>query len=105
MYRPSPVSAKDVMRPMQLARALVLDVGRAGLGMARAAEAASLVGDATYRLWRLYMAASARSFSLGDIGVVQMLLARPDACGSCSLPTTRHDIYRSGADRPDAKGV
>ena len=64
---------------------------------ARAPEAASLVGDATYRLWRLYMAASAQSFSDGRIGIVQMLLARPDACGSCSLPSTRHDIYRSGA--------
>jgi cyclopropane-fatty-acyl-phospholipid synthase len=40
-------------------------------------EAAALVGEGTYRLWRLYLAASARGFASGRLGVVQMLLAKP----------------------------
>jgi cyclopropane-fatty-acyl-phospholipid synthase len=41
------------------------------------AEAAALIGEATYRVWRLYLAASARGFATGRLGVVQMLLAKP----------------------------
>lgn len=56
-------------------------------------EAVALVGDATYRVWRLYMAASAHAFAAGRIGVVQTLLARPNGDGRCCLPPTRADLY------------
>ena len=42
-------------------------------------EAMALVGNHTYRVWRLYMAASARAFSCAAINVIQTLLAKPDA--------------------------
>lgn len=58
-----------------------------------APSAASLVGDATVRTWRLYMAASAHAFATGRIGIVQVLLARPDDAGHCPLPRTRADLY------------
>jgi cyclopropane-fatty-acyl-phospholipid synthase len=57
------------------------------------AEAKALVGDATYRVWRLYMAASAHGFNTGRIGVIQTLLAKPDARGAVNLPRTRADLY------------
>lgn len=59
---------------------------------ARRADAVALVGDATYRVWRLYMAVSAHAFTTGRIGVAQTLLAKPDADGRCSLPPTRDDL-------------
>lgn len=57
------------------------------------ARARSLVGDATYNTWRLYMAGSARGFAVGRMGVVQMLLAKRDARGTVKAPATRDDIY------------
>ena len=51
-----------------------------------------LVGERTYRIWRLYMAGSARGFATGRLGVVQTLLAKPDA-GVSGLPLTRADLY------------
>ena len=59
----------------------------------RAKEARALVGDARYRVWRLYMAASAHAFATARIGVVQMLLARADYTGCCAIPRTRADVY------------
>jgi cyclopropane-fatty-acyl-phospholipid synthase len=61
------------------------------------AEAARLVGEPTYRVWRLYMAASAHGFASGQIGIVQTLLHKPDG-GSTRLPLTRADLYRSASD-------
>lgn len=57
-------------------------------------RAAELVGEATYRVWRLYMAASAHGFATARIGVVQSLLAKPDWTGCSHLPLTRADLYR-----------
>ncbi len=57
----------------------------------RAARAA--VGDASFRVWRLYMAACAHAFATAQIGLAQVLLARPDESGGCTLPATRADIY------------
>lgn len=57
------------------------------------AEAARLVGEATYRVWRLYLAGSARAFATGRLGVVQALLARPDPDGRVAVPATRADLY------------
>jgi cyclopropane-fatty-acyl-phospholipid synthase len=57
-------------------------------------EAQALVGDVTYRVWRLYMAAAAYGFRIGRIGIVQSLLAKPGAHGAVRLPRTRADLYR-----------
>jgi cyclopropane-fatty-acyl-phospholipid synthase len=67
---------------------------------ARRSEAAALVGWRTYRLWRLYMAASAHGFATGRVGLIQALLARPDRDGSHALPLTRRDLYRDGPEGP-----
>lgn len=57
-------------------------------------EAVELVGGPTYRIWRLYMAASARAFTSDTIGIVQTLLAKPDVSGRVTLPPTRGDLYQ-----------
>jgi cyclopropane-fatty-acyl-phospholipid synthase len=57
------------------------------------AAAARLVGEEAFRVWRLYMAASAHSFASGRIAVLQTLLAKPDAEGRAGLPLTRRDLY------------
>ena len=57
------------------------------------AQARELVGDVTYRVWRLYMAASAHGFRVGRIGIIQSLLAKRDADGRASVPRTRADLY------------
>ena len=60
---------------------------------ARHAEAADLVGEETYRVWRLYMAASARGFTRGDIGLIQALFSKPHPDGRSEIPATRADLY------------
>jgi len=60
---------------------------------AKSAEARELVGDHTYRVWRLYMSASANAFTKAAINIVQTLLAKPDANGKSNIPLTREDIY------------
>src|SRR5207253_2413139 len=56
-------------------------------------DAISLVGNHTYQIWRLYMAASANAFATAGINVIQTLLAKPDTAGRSNLPLTRYDIY------------
>jgi cyclopropane-fatty-acyl-phospholipid synthase len=56
-------------------------------------EALRLAGDATYRVWRLYMSASAHQFATGRINVEQLLLAKPLKSGASRLPLTRDDLY------------
>jgi len=58
----------------------------------RQAEAVAISDEATYRTWRLYMAASAHSFECGNISVNQTLLSKPLG-GNSSLPLTRADLY------------
>ena len=60
---------------------------------ANAEAAIEMVGNETYRIWRLNMGAAADAFSGGRIGLVQALLARADGAGAVSLPWTRADIY------------
>jgi cyclopropane-fatty-acyl-phospholipid synthase len=55
-------------------------------------RALALVGARVFRIWRLYMTASAHAFTTGSINVVQTLLARPDAAGAVPLPLTRNDV-------------
>jgi cyclopropane-fatty-acyl-phospholipid synthase len=57
------------------------------------AEAVRLAGEATYRVWRLYMSAAAHQFARGRINVEQLLLAKPDAVGRSGVPLTRGDLY------------
>jgi cyclopropane-fatty-acyl-phospholipid synthase len=51
------------------------------------------VSEAVYRVWRLYMTASALAFESGEIGVYQILAARR-AGGRFPVPLTRQDLYR-----------
>ena len=52
------------------------------------------VNEATYRIWRLYMAACALEFESGEIGVYQ-ILASKIAGGATILPLTRQHLYPS----------
>jgi len=56
-------------------------------------EALRFVDEATYRLWRLYLAGSAHGFRRGQLAVYQTLLARLDSSGQSNLPLTRGDWY------------
>jgi len=58
----------------------------------QADEARRITNEATYRTWRLYMAASEHRFRSGRLNVYQVLLARPDDMESC-VPTTRAEWY------------
>jgi len=51
------------------------------------------VNEATYRVWRLYMAACALEFEAGPIGIYQ-ILAGKRAAGKLPLPLTRRYMYR-----------
>lgn len=57
--------------------------------------AIALVGEPTFRVWRLYMAACAVEFEAGGTGIYQILASRRDR-GAWPVPLTRADIYRSG---------
>jgi cyclopropane-fatty-acyl-phospholipid synthase len=59
----------------------------------KAEDVKSLVGDHTFRVWRLYMAASANAFSTAAINIVQTVLAKPDTRGKSNIPLTREDLY------------
>jgi cyclopropane-fatty-acyl-phospholipid synthase len=56
-------------------------------------EAIENVGDATYRVWRLYMTASMHGFATARLNVLQTLLAKPEN-GRANVPLTREDLYR-----------
>ena len=56
-------------------------------------EAVAIVGDATYRVWRLYMTASKHGFATGRLNVLQTLLAKPDN-GRTNCPDARR-LYRA----------
>jgi len=56
-------------------------------------EALRHVPEAAYRVWRLYMAACARQFEAGNVGIYQILAAKRGQ-GLSAVPLTRHDLYR-----------
>ena len=56
------------------------------------ARALQYVNEATYRVWRLYMAACALQFEAGDIGIYQVLAGKR-AAGNLPLPLTRRHLY------------
>lgn len=55
-------------------------------------RARQFVSEATYRVWRLYMAASRYTFLIGRNNLHQTLLYKPDGWVS-NLPPTRADLY------------
>jgi cyclopropane-fatty-acyl-phospholipid synthase len=61
----------------------------------RKAEAIRLVGDRTYRVWRLYMSAAAFGFHSAGLNLVQTLLAKPRPDGNSSMPLTRDYMYQN----------
>lgn len=64
----------------------------------RRAEAIRLVGERTYRVWRLYMSAGAYGFRTAGINIVQTLLSKPTPEGIAGVPLTRDDLYRSNSN-------
>lgn len=56
------------------------------------AEVVGLVGERIYRVWRLYMTASAMQFESGSTGIYQILATRKGG-GLPALPLTRRDLY------------
>jgi cyclopropane-fatty-acyl-phospholipid synthase len=65
----------------------------------RKSDAQRLVGERTYRIWKLYMTAAANGFSTGALNVVQCLLSKTGSAGESGVPLTRDDIYRDGQPR------
>ncbi|HZD85788.1 MAG TPA: class I SAM-dependent methyltransferase, partial [Gemmatimonadaceae bacterium] len=61
----------------------------------RKVDAIKLVGERTYRVWRLYMSAGAYGFRTGEINIVQTLLSKPAPTGRAGVPLTREDLYDS----------
>jgi cyclopropane-fatty-acyl-phospholipid synthase len=57
------------------------------------ARALQFVNEATYRVWRLYMAACALEFESGRVGIYQVLGGKR-ADGGLPLPLTRRSLYR-----------
>ena len=55
------------------------------------------VGETTYRVWRLYMAACARAFEEGGTGIYQIVASRRGK--EAGLPLTRADLYASADAR------
>ena len=55
-------------------------------------EALQYVSETAYRVWRLYMAASALEFEAGGTGIYQILASKPGAT-TRPLPLTRRDLY------------
>ena len=56
-------------------------------------DVTELVGAHHFRIWRLYMAASANNFAKANINIIQTLLAKPDSHGKSNIPLTREDLY------------
>ena len=55
-------------------------------------EARRVTDEATYRIWRLYMAGGADGFQSGRANIYQTLLVKPDR-GASGLPLNRADWY------------
>jgi cyclopropane-fatty-acyl-phospholipid synthase len=56
-------------------------------------ETLEYVSEPTYRVWRLFMSASAYGFMTGKLNIYQSLLLKQDSDGSSKLPLTRADWY------------
>lgn len=69
---------------------------------ANAEEAMRLTNPKTYRIWRLYLAASVHAFSIGRVNLYQTLLVKP-LRGSSGMPLTRADWYREWPAESEAQ--
>ncbi|MBS1188874.1 MAG: cyclopropane-fatty-acyl-phospholipid synthase [Rhodocyclaceae bacterium] len=58
----------------------------------RREEAVRHTDEATYRIWRMYMAGCALQFEAGEMGLYQILAARREK-GLARVPLTRRDLY------------
>jgi cyclopropane-fatty-acyl-phospholipid synthase len=58
---------------------------------ARREEAVRLVGEKTYRLWRLYMSGCAYYFDQGNTGIYQVLAGKLHQ--PWPVPLRRSDLY------------
>ena len=66
-------------------------------------EAVALVGEETYRVWRLYLAGAANSFACGRSSVAQVVFSNSATTSQTSpLPLTRRDLYQSALLGSDA---
>lgn len=63
---------------------------------ARKDDAIRLVGEPTYRAYRLYLTGVIRTFQTRVNGLTQMLLSKPTDSGSSGLPLSRADWYATG---------
>ena len=61
----------------------------------RKAEAIRLVGERTYRVWKLYMSAAAYGFDTAGLNLAQTLLAKPGPDGDSKMPLTREYMYQT----------
>jgi cyclopropane-fatty-acyl-phospholipid synthase len=59
----------------------------------RHTRALEYVSETTYRVWRLYMAASALEFESGNLGIYQILARKRGAEARPALPLTRRHLY------------
>jgi len=60
-------------------------------------DAVNLVGERTYRIWRLYMTGCAMQFEQGATGIYQILAVRRNNSFP-PLPLTRRDLYETRDD-------
>lgn len=60
---------------------------------ASAEKAQDITDEATYRIWRLYMAGSVHWFRCGFLNLYQMLLVKPQA-GDSGMPLSRAGWYK-----------
>lgn len=96
--------ASNVMRVMEQERFELHDVESLRMHYARTLrawvarleaghdQALQYVDEAHYRIWRLYMAASALEFETGELGLYQILASRRDG-GPAPVPLTRRYMY------------
>ena len=61
---------------------------------ARAEEARALVGERTYRTWRLYLTCSAVAFENGSLGLYQVLMRKHRDPLIPAAPRTREHLYQ-----------
>jgi cyclopropane-fatty-acyl-phospholipid synthase len=59
----------------------------------RHARALEYVNEATYRVWRLYMAACALEFESGSLGLYQIVASKRSTTTHPELPLTRRHLY------------
>jgi cyclopropane-fatty-acyl-phospholipid synthase len=59
---------------------------------ARRDEVIAATDERTFRIWKIYMAGSARNFWRGQMGLFQTLLAKAESAPA-NVPPTRRDLY------------